>query len=72
MAPHTLNILATSYNLFKFPSRFFIFIILGLTPPVRIAMGPGPGSYKPLESMGRQSLSTKREAVGNCFSQAPR
>ena len=35
-------------------------------------LGPGPGSYKPLESMGRQSLSTKPQAVIPGFPKAPR
>ena len=35
-------------------------------------MGPGPGSYAPLESMGKQALSTKPGAVVPGFPKAPR
>lgn len=34
--------------------------------------GPGPGSYKPLESMGRQPLSTQRNEVSVTFSLSAR
>lgn len=35
-------------------------------------MGPGPGSYKPLESMGKQVVSTKRTSDSMVFSKADR
>ena len=44
----------------------------GLIPRDKAAMGPGPGSYRPLESLGKQALSTKRQAVANAFPLASR
>lgn len=35
-------------------------------------MGPGPGSYQPLQSMGKQVLSTKSGAVALVFPKAAR
>jgi len=35
-------------------------------------MGPGPGSYSPLQSMGKQVLSTKTGSVEVAFAKAPR
>ncbi len=35
----------------------------GAIPKDKSGMGPGPGSYKPLESMGKQVLSTKHAAT---------
>lgn len=35
-------------------------------------MGPGPGSYAPLQSMGKQVLSTKQGGNEIAFSKAPR
>jgi hypothetical protein len=36
------------------------------------AMGPGPGSYQPLQSMGRQVLSTKTAGMAVGFPKADR
>ena len=38
----------------------------------KAALGPGPGSYKPMYSMGKQVLSTKHAAVVPGFPHAPR
>lgn len=35
-------------------------------------MGPGPGSYQPLQSMGKQVLSTKEGGMEVGFPKAPR
>mmetsp|Transcript_1634 Transcript_1634/g.1779 ORF Transcript_1634/g.1779 Transcript_1634/m.1779 type:complete len:269 (+) Transcript_1634:152-958(+) len=44
----------------------------GLIPREKQHLSPGPGSYKPAESMGKQSLSTKKAAVTSGFPLAPR
>jgi Sperm-tail PG-rich repeat len=41
-------------------------------PRDKAALGPGPGSYKPMYSMGKQVLSTKHAAVVPGFSHAAR
>lgn len=38
----------------------------------KAAMGPGPGAYQPLQSMGKQVLSTKRGALELAFPKADR
>lgn len=38
----------------------------------KAAMAPGPGAYKPLESMGKQVLSTKKGSLELAFPKAPR
>ena len=37
-----------------------------------VKLGPGPGSYEPLQSMGKQALSTKPGAMITGFPKAPR
>jgi hypothetical protein len=44
----------------------------GLIPRDKGSLGPGPGSYEPLQSMGKQSLSTKPGAVQPFFPIAER
>lgn len=44
----------------------------GNLPKDKAGMGPGPGSYEPLQSMGKQALSTKPNATPTGFPQAPR
>lgn len=44
----------------------------GAIPKDKSGMGPGPGSYKPLESMGKQVLSTKHAATVPGFPKADR
>ena len=41
-------------------------------PRDKAALGPGPGSYKPMYSMGKQVLSSKHQAVVAGFPTAPR
>jgi hypothetical protein len=43
-----------------------------MPPRDKTALGPGPGSYKPMYSMGKQVLSTKHAAVVPGFPLAPR
>ena len=43
-----------------------------VAPRDKAALGPGPGSYKPMYSMGKQVLSTKHQAVVPGFPTAPR
>lgn len=44
----------------------------GKPPPDKAFLGPGPGSYAPLQSMGKQVLSTKPGSLVPGFSKAPR
>jgi hypothetical protein len=44
----------------------------GQLPQDKPPIGPGPGSYKAVESIGKQSLSTKRTLEILSFSKAPR
>jgi len=44
----------------------------GSAPRDKGGLGPGPGSYEPLQSMGKQFLSTKPQAVIPGFPKAPR
>ena len=44
----------------------------GQRPRDKGGMGPGPGSYEPLKSMGRQFLSTKLDQTGQALPKAPR
>jgi hypothetical protein len=41
-------------------------------PKERASVGPGPGSYKPVGSMGKQVMSTKKTGDIVGFSKAPR
>ena len=44
----------------------------GVEPKDKSFMGPGPGSYAPMESMGKQFLSTKPQAVIPGFAKGAR
>lgn len=44
----------------------------GELPKDKSQMGPGPGSYAPIQSMGKQVISTKKAAEAMKFGKAPR